>query len=137
MNNEHVVLITRQMVLWCVVMFIGGQLLQLFWVKIPAVKERCRVANKPFSMKTYWESDWNLIVGTCIFGGMLIVGLGELVTIKPEVLSYIRWFFAFIGFAGSSFVLSKYSKFEKSINAIVDLKTDIADGIKDKTGDVG
>lgn len=125
--------ITQQLITWCIVMFILGQAVQLFIVKIPSVRERCRAANKDFSFAEYWKSDWNLVIGMGLFGGMLVVGLQEIIGMKPEVLNYVRWFFGGVGFSGQSFILSRWSKFEKVLNAVVDVKTNIADGVEDKT----
>jgi len=60
---------------------------------------------------------------------MLIIGLQELVHWKPEVLSYIRWFFGFVGMGGSSFIIGKYSGYERLLNRIGDIKSDISDSI--------
>lgn len=119
--------ITTSLILQCIAMFIGGQLLQVFLVKLPAVKKRCLNANVEFSFKEYWKEDKYLIIATAIAGGMLIVGLNEIVHWKPVILNYVKWFFATVGAFGSSVVLSRFSVFEKRIQQIVDIKTNIAD----------
>lgn len=113
--------------LQCVIMFVLGQALHLFLVKVPAIKERCRVANKPFSWNEWWGCDWNIIIGTQVAGALVIFGLDEIVNWKPEVLSYVKWFFAAVGAFGSTVAMSKMSQFEKGLNKVVDIKTDIAD----------
>jgi len=120
---------TLSLYLQCVAMLLLGQALQLFLIKIPAIKERCRVANKPFSMSEWWGSDWNLVIGTAVIGAMAIIGLDQLVHWKPEILNYVKWFFGGIGAFGSNLLLSKWSSFEKALNSIVDKKTNIADGV--------
>lgn len=115
----------------CVLMLLLGQALQIFLVKIPAVKERCRVANKPFAWSEWWSCDWNVVVATAIIGAMAIIGLDQLVHWKPGILDYVKWFFAAIGAVGSTVALSRWSSFEKSLNDLVDKKTNIADSITD------
>lgn len=113
--------------LMCLAMFLLGQALQLFWIKIPALKKRSNVANYKFSFKEYWSSDWNLIIGTFIICAMAIIGLDEILTFRPDIMSYLKWGFAFIGFFAQSVVLAKLSKYDIKINGIINEKTDIAD----------
>lgn len=120
---------THWLYIQCVLMFILGQAVHLFLVKVPAVKERCRVANKPFTWGEWWNCDWNVIIGTQIIGGLIILGLDEIVTWKPDVLTYVKWFFAGMGAFGSTIAMAKFSQFEKSLNTVIDIKTDKADGI--------
>lgn len=121
------------MTLWlytqCVIMFILGQALHVFLIKVPAVKERCRAANKPFSWGEWWGCDWNIIIATAIIGAMLILGLDQLLNWKPAILAYVKWFFGGFGAFGSTIALSKFSQFEKSLVKVIDLKSNIADGI--------
>lgn len=113
----------------CALMFLLGQALQLFWLKIPALRERCRVSNIKFSFRDYWSSDWNLIIGTFILLMLILLGLDEIIKVKPKILEIIKWTFAGIGFMAQSVILAKLSKYEKSLLEKIDAKTDIADGI--------
>jgi len=112
----------------CVAMFVLGQALQIFLIKIPAVRERCRVSNKAFTIHDWFGCDWNIVVATFIIGAMLIIGLDQIVHWKPGILDYVKWFFAFVGAFGSNVALAKWSSFEKGLNNLIDIKTDIADG---------
>lgn len=120
---------THLLYLECVLMFVLGQAAHLFLIKVPAIKERCRVANKAFQWHEWWGCDWNVIVGTQVIGALVILGLDEIITWKPEVLTYVKWFFSLLGAFGSTVAMAKMSQFEKSLNKIVDVKTDIADGL--------
>lgn len=121
--------ITTWLILQCIAMFILGQLLQLFWLKIPSLKKRAKTANYKFSVKEYWQSDWYLIIGTQIVGAMLILGLNEIVQWKPAILDYVKWFFGSLGAFASSVVLSKLSAYEKMLSEVIDIKTNIADNV--------
>ena len=112
-----------------VAMFILGQMLQLFWLKIPSLKKRAKVANYKFSVKDYFSEDWHLIAGTQVFGAMAVLGLNELTHWRPEILDVVKWFFAAIGAFGSSVVLSKLSVFEKKLSNVIDFKTNIGDAV--------
>lgn len=118
---------TALLYLLCALMYLLGQALQLFWVKIPALKSRANAANYEFNFKEYWRSDWNLIIGTFIVPMMIFIGLDEIVTFKPEIMGYLKWGFGFLGFTGQSIILAKFSKFEKVVIDVIDVKTNIAD----------
>lgn len=122
---------TLSLYLQCVAMFICGQLLQLFWLKIPSLKKRAKAANFKFSPSDYWKEEWYLIIGTEILGAMLIIGLDQFIHWKPEVLDYIKWFFGAIGAFGSSVVLSKLSSYEKKLTEVINIKTDHSDSVID------
>lgn len=119
---------THWVYIQCVLMFLLGQAAHLFLIKIPAIKEKSRVANKSFAWKDWWACDWNVVIGTQVVGALVIFGLDEIVNWKPEVLDYVKWFFAGVGAFGSTIAMAKMSQFDKSINKVIDIKTDIADG---------
>ena len=112
-------------------MFILGQLLHLFWIRIPSIRKRTKTTNSVFILKEYWKSDWNLVIGTLIFGALLILGLKEILKLEPNIIFHIRWFFAFAGLSGQAIILSRYSKYEKELNDLISIKSNIADGIKE------
>lgn len=120
---------TLSLYLQCVAMFVCGQLLQLFWLKIPSLKKRAKAANYKFSAADYWNEEWHLIIGTEVLGAMAIMGLNEIVHWKPEVLDYVKWFFGAIGAFGSSVMLSKLSSYEKKLTEVINVKTDTSDAV--------
>lgn len=113
----------------CVAMFILGQAAHLFLIKIPAVKARCRAANKSFYFKEWWSCDWNIIIGTQVIGALVLLGLKELVTWRPGVIEYVRWFFAGIGAFGSTIAMAKGSQFEKSLTGLLSVKSNVSDAV--------
>ena len=123
--NETTLQITRILIWQCIAMFVCGQALYLLFIKIPAARTRAEKLNKDFTLKEYWSKDWNLIVGMPVVAAMLILGLQELVHWKAELLEYIRWFFGFVGMGGSSFIIGKYSSYEKMLNRIMDIQSDV------------
>lgn len=120
---------TISLYLQCVAMFLLGQATDLFLIKIPEYKKLYNKANEDFSWKKYWQSDWFLIIGTQVVGAMLIIGLDQVIYWKPGILEYVKWFFAGVGLGGSSLILSKWSQCKKYIMAIIDFKTNKADGL--------
>lgn len=120
---------THGMYLFCVLMYILGQGLLLFWFAIPQLKEKCRLANKPFSWKEWWKCDSTLIIGNAIFGAILVLGIDELVHWKPGVLDYVRWVFAIAGAFGPTIVQEKWGSFKKGISKLIDIKANLADAV--------
>lgn len=110
-------------------MFIGGQGLHLFLVKIPSIKKRASAVSRPFVWSDWWSCDWNIIIATQIIGGMSIIGLDELVNWKPEILEYVRWFFAGIGAFGSTVAMAKFSSYEKTLTNLIDVKASVSDAL--------
>lgn len=106
-----------------------GVLLQILAVKIPTLKSKYTVANKTFSMKEYLANDWYAILGSFVSVAILIVGLDEILEVKPELAKYIKWLFIFVGFTGSSIIQAVLSVANKKIMQVIDLKTNIADGV--------
>lgn len=120
---------TFEQYLYCVAMFILGQAFHLFLVKIPAVKKRCKAANKTYYFREWWGEDWNVIIGTQVIGAMVILGLKEIVTWKPGVIEYVRWFFAAIGAFGSTIAMAKASQYEANLTRLMDVKSNVADAV--------
>lgn len=112
-----------------------GVLLQVLAVKIPRTKARYKVANQHFSVKEYFADDWPAILASFVSVLILIVGLDELLKIRPILADYVRWLFIFVGFTGSTIILSVLSVADKKIMQIIDIKTNIADGIKPAVDD--
>ena len=107
-------------------MFLLGHGFDLFFSKIPEYRNLFAKANETFSWNKYWKSDWNIIIGTVVVGVMLIIGLDQLVSWKPGVLDYVKWFFAGVG-GLCSIIAGRWSNCKKYISKIIDDKTNIAD----------
>src|SRR5437762_13515301 len=97
---------TLSLYLQCVAMFILGQALHLFLIKVPQIKTQSRAVGKPFAWKSWWNCDWNIIIATQIIGALFIVGLDQFLNWKPEVLNYVKWFFAGLGAFGSTIAMA-------------------------------
>lgn len=104
-----------------------GILFHIFVMKIPALRKRAKIANEPFSFKAYWLDDYPGIVASFITVALAIVALDELIGYRPSMLKYVKYFYFFVGYTGSSILLALLSKTEKAINAVINTKTDIAD----------
>jgi hypothetical protein len=120
---------TVSLYIQCVAMYILGQALHLFVIKIPAVRKRDRAANIEFSFSDYWKQEWNIIIGNQVLGAVFIIGLDQLVDWKPLILDVVKWFFAAVGAIGSVTIMSKFSTYEKKVLNIIDEKTNLSDRI--------
>lgn len=118
---------TLALYLQCGFMFMLGQGLHLFWIKLPSFKEKALAANKPFSYKEWWECDKWLVIGLQLAGISIFMGLDQIFRFKPEIIDYTKWFFWAIGAFGSNLLFQKFSQYAKGQTKIIDLKANIAD----------
>lgn len=116
---------TLSLYLQCGAMYIIGQLLHLFVFKIPAAKKRATAGNIEFSFKQYWNSDWHLIIGNQLLGLALMIGFDQIAHFRPAVIDYNKWFFIAVGYMGSSAILTKFSQYEKAVQSVIDVKTNL------------
>ena len=105
-----------------------GVLLQIL-LKIKDLKTKYDVANINFVFAKYLRDDWPAIAGSFATVILAVLILPEIQAVKPEAMKFARIGFAFIGFTGSSVVQMFFSATSKKILAVIDLKTNIADGV--------
>ncbi len=120
---------TTSLYVQCVIMLILGQALQIFLMKIPDIKKQAKLANQQFIWKDWWASDWNLVIGTAVIGAIALIGLDEIFHWKPQIVEYVKFFFVLIGAVGSYVVMAKLSKYAAYFEKVIDVKTNIADGL--------
>lgn len=106
-----------------------GILIQIFVVKIPSLKNRSEAANHPFSVIDYFKKDWVTILGSFLGVLMFLVGWDQIVGLHDSLTKYSKWVFGFVGYTGSSMIQSAFGVTGKLIKQIVDVKTNIADGV--------
>ena len=116
-----------QLYIQCFIIGLVGILFHVFVIKLPAVKERYRVSNKVFSLRTYLADDWVALGGSLITLIACLLFVDEVLKWKPAIIDYIKFAFLFVGYTGSSILLSVLSQADKKLNKIIDIKTDIAD----------
>lgn len=115
--------------LMCFVTGLLGIFLHIFAVKIPMVKQQAKSANMAFSYITYFQDELAAILASLISVVICLALLNEIVAFKPEVVPYLKFGFLFVGYTGASLVISVLGKAQEKINCVVDVKTNIADGI--------
>ena len=111
-------------------LFIAGNLGSLFYllmVKLPKAKSRAIAANMSFSATNYIKEDWMAVAASFLAVVIGIFVFDELVGTYPSVLKYAKFFFIFVGYTGASTLTSVLSKFDKRVQMVVDVKTNIAD----------
>lgn len=118
---------TTQIYIQCIAMGVLGIIAHLLLFKIPAERKRAKAANVPFDLIIYISNDIYAIAGAFVTLAMVIIGIDEIVGYKPAVMGFIKWFFGFVGYTGSSVMVSLFGKFGNKVQQIVDVKTDIAD----------
>jgi hypothetical protein len=109
--------------------FIAGLIGILFHIclKIPEMKKRFKVANIEFSLSKYFQDDmWGIIASIVTVIAAIFI-LDEIVDFYPALLKWSKFFFIFIGYTGSSLLVTALGKTADYVNKIVDVKTDVAD----------
>lgn len=123
----------------CFISGLCGVLFNVFAIKIPGVKKLAKVGNAPaFSYKTYFEDDLAAILACFLSVIVFLVVLDEILAYQPAIMPFVKIGFFFVGISGSEIIISLLGKYEDKIHAVIDAKTDIADGvirIEDKPAD--
>lgn len=109
------------------IMFLLGQVLHIYWIKIPNSKLRAAMANKPFSYKEWWDCDKNLIIGLNILGMTLLIGLDQLIVFAPDWVNKLKWGFWLVGTFGSTVGYKFYKGYDSGTMKLMDIKSNIAD----------
>lgn len=126
MEAQHLTPSQYLVFLGCLVL---GQALHLA-VKAKSLQKKASAANMPFNIKDdFFKKDFIEIFITLICGFMVLVGYSEIVGFEPRIADSQKIFFMFVGYTGSSLVLSLLSKADKSVMKYIDQKTNIADFI--------
>lgn len=118
-----------QLYINCFLAGVVGMLFHLIAYKIPALKRRAKVANVSFEFKEYLKDDWMSLLATIMSIGILVWFLDEIVGYNPSFLRIAKFFFLFVGYTGSSVLISILGRFDKKVEAIVDYKTDKLDDL--------
>lgn len=106
-----------------------GILFHLFAIKLPSVKRRAYVANHDFSVAEYFKDDWIAIVASFVGLAGWIVCYDELIGYKPEVARMAKFLFFFVGVTNNSVSMALISIATNKVMAVIDIKTNIADGV--------
>lgn len=118
---------TGVIVLDCLIAGLLGILCHVFFLKLPALKNTADVSNIHFTPKTYFEQDWIPLVASVLTVVVFAFVLDEVLKIHPMVAQYLKFFFVFIGYTGSSVLQAALGVTDKKFKDIINKKTDIAD----------
>jgi uncharacterized membrane protein len=137
MKDENVLIIlhhkttimTSSLYYQCMLAGTLGILFHMLVIKYPDLKKRAAAANSSLTLKSFLSDDWGSMMASfvTVIIGILIVD--ELLYIKPEMVNYIKFFFATVGYMGSSVLQLVFGIANKKILNIIDTKTNIADGV--------
>lgn len=119
---------TTTLYIYCILLGFLGIALHIFAFKAPAEKKRAEAANVPFNLLDYLKADYLPIVASVITVVVLVLLLDEIIGYNPSFIRYVKFGFLFVGYTGSSILVSALGQFGNKVIKIVDVKTDIADG---------
>lgn len=125
-------MINVESILMCVLLTGLGQLSHLGMVKIPSMKQKGVAANHPFSFKQWFSDDWTYLLSVFTFSIGVEIIIDNFAGAKPNYDLYKWAAYFFWGFMLSSIVQKKYSVYEKKVETLIDVKTNIADMVSSK-----
>lgn len=115
-----------QLYFWCTLLGLLGISFQTL-IKISTLKKQAQLTNHKFNVIDYFNNDWPTVCLNLITLAVAVIAMDELVKYQPKVLPFIKWFFFFIGYTGSSLLNYFLSKSQNLINNVIDQKSNIAD----------
>lgn len=96
-------------------------------MKVNSIKDKAQKANVAFKASDYFKEDW---VSHCISMSTITLVLffvTDILHLKPEALYYLKFSFAFVGYAGNDLASRVFGVVNKRVNDIIDKKTTDSD----------
>ena len=125
-------ILDSKLYLYCLLMGILGILFHLIAIKLPNAKARALAANLPYSLKSYLKEDCLAVLASCLTVVICVMALDEVVGYNPSLIRFVKFLFVFVGYTGSSILISVFGKFDKAVQSVVDRKTNELDSIQSK-----
>lgn len=121
---------TPKLYLICFLISMLGMVFSIV-MKAVALQKKARISNASFNGWKFLKDDWLSGLSSLLFIGIVLVIISEVLHWKPVVIDYIKIIFVFVGYFGSELGSRLFSATNKRLNAIIDEKTDKADGMPD------
>src|SRR5688500_4722442 len=111
----------------CFLVAVLGQIIQTA-LKLHSLSTKAAVGNTGLNVfKEYFKTDyWAIMANFAFIGACLFIATEWIMS--EYILGKIKTGFLFIGWAGSDLANRIFTKTNQRINAIIDRKTDFADG---------
>jgi hypothetical protein len=97
--------------------------------KMQGVKKDFEVANQPFVLKKFFSGELIAILMSLVVIVLMAITVQEWMKVSPKVADYVTIIFAMGGAIGSWAFLLFLGKSKKYIRNVIDIKTNIADGL--------
>jgi len=101
--------------------------------KMKSTKKDFEVANQEFRLKKFFGAEWIAIMMSITVIVLMAITVDEWMNVSKYAQMYVRIIFALGGAIGSWGFLQLMGGSKRFIRGIIDQKTNIADGITDKT----
>ena len=118
---------TLSLYIQSIAMFIIGQIVYVFWIKVPALKTRAASVNKPFEWGELWRCDNHVLIGLNVLAIGLFIGLDEIIHYEPRAMNYLKWGFWLMGAFGCTVGFKYFSRYEKTLISLIDKKANAFD----------
>jgi hypothetical protein len=94
-----------------------------------SLQDKAKAANLVFNPGRYFREDWLSITASILTIVLFLLFLDNILKWKPVIVDYIKIGFAFVGYTGSDIASRLFGVVNKKINNVIDVKTNIADGV--------
>lgn len=91
--------------------------------KYKALREKANAANVSLSFRNFLKQDW---IALCISGVSIVLALlvlDNIVNLHVNMMKWVKFLFAFVGFASCNLILRLGSAANKKLNNIIDVAT--------------
>lgn len=116
-----------QLYLTCAVIGLIGMALAVV-LKMNSLRDKARVANVDFTASLYFKTDWGSILGSILTIALALFFVQDAIEKYPQVW-VIKMAFGFIGYTGSDIASRAFSVFNRRLNNIIDVKTNVSDEV--------
>lgn len=120
---------TIQLYLYCgFIGFLG--LVFAVLMQLKSQKDKAKVANLPFKISSFFADEWINVALSIV---VIIIGLVLIPSVvgwRPQYITFVKPAFLPIGYMGTDIILKLFGVVNKRLNAAIDVKTNIADGVQ-------
>lgn len=99
-------------------------------MQLKSQKDKARVANIHFKVGAFFGDEWINIALSVVVIVIGLVLIPSVVGWRPAYIPFVKPAFLPIGYMGTDIILKLFGVVNKRLNAAIDVKTNIADGVQ-------
>ena len=92
-------------------------------MKYKSLREKADVANVSLSLRNYLKQDWIALAISFATIVLALLLLDNIVNLHVNAINWVKFLFAFVGYASSDLILRLGSAANKKLNNIINIET--------------